>query len=315
MEQRHSLHARDELASVSCFVYWAPETEAAQGEPMKNDLLSVQEAANIVGVSCSTLKRMCESESIPFSRTPGGHRRIDKLDLERVFSKYTRVKHSGVSSQIASDELSTEQVINLLLAAKPLEVARLFSRSTSTPLELLTSLEDWLVTALWKIGEMWRDNKIDVYQEHVCTNTAQASIDILRQHLEINEKFAGVAVGGAFAPCIETLPSKFVALSLDLARFQAIDLGGYLPAESMAKAAKDYHATLVWVTHTHVGDVDALLESHMVLKDRLPPGTRVIVGGGGMSPTIRRSLPWCEFYETLSQLFRSEIDRANVRCG
>jgi len=281
---------------------------------MKNDLLSVQEAANIVGVSCSTLKRMCESESIPFSRTPGGHRRIDKMDLDRVSSKYSRVKHSGVSSHIAGAGLSTEQVVNLLLEANPREVARLFSRSTSRPLELLTSLEDWLVSALWKIGEMWRDERIDIYQEHVCTNTAQAAIDILRQHLAIDKKFAGVAVGGSFAPCFETLPSKFVALTLDLVNFQAIDLGGYLPAESMAKAARDYQATLVWVTHTHVGDLDALLESHMVLKDRLPSGTRVIVGGGGMSPTIRRSLPWCEFYETLSHLFRSETDRANVRC-
>jgi excisionase family DNA binding protein len=282
---------------------------------MKNDLLSVQEAASIVGVSSSTLKRMCESESIPFSRTPGGHRRIDRLDLERVSNRYTRTRKTGHAEHNPDTGLSIEHVVELLLESNPLEVARLFSRSASTPLELVATLEDWLITALWKIGEMWRENKIDVYQEHLCTNTAQTSIDILRQHVELNLQGAKVAIGGTFAPCIETLPSKLVALCLELAGMKSVDLGGYLPAESLAKAAKDYQATLVWVTHTHVSNVDALLASHLVLKESLPPDTRVIIGGGGMSPAIRRSLPWCEFYETLSQLFKSESIRTKAKCG
>jgi methanogenic corrinoid protein MtbC1 len=162
------------------------------------------------------------------------------------------------------------------------------------------------VPALWKVGEMWRADQIDVYQEHLCTNTAITAIDILRQHLSIDTTDGVVAVGGSLTPNIESLPSKLVALSLELAGVRAIDLGGFLPPESLAKAAADYEARLIWVTHTHVIDVDTLLENHQTLKSQLPPGVRIIVGGGGISPAVRRSLPWCKFYETLSQMVRAE---------
>ncbi len=275
---------------------------------MRNELLTVQEAANLVGVSSSTLKRMCDNEAIPLLRTPGGHRRIDKLDLERLASRYGRGKATDeqTSDQPGILSLTVDQLLSKLLKGRAFEIAQLLSRSTSSPMDLISALEDCLVPALWKVGEMWRADQIDVYQEHLCTNTAITAIDILRQHLSIDTTDGVVAVGGSLTPNIESLPSKLVALSLELAGVRAIDLGGFLPPESLAKAAADYEARLIWVTHTHVIDVDTLLENHQTLKSQLPPGVRIIVGGGGISPAVRRSLPWCKFYETLSQMVRAE---------
>jgi excisionase family DNA binding protein len=275
---------------------------------MRNELMTVQEAANLVGVSSSTLKRMCDNEAIPLLRTPGGHRRIDKLDLERLAARYGRGKMTDAKTTDRPGILSitVDQLLSRLLKGKAFEIAQLLSRSTSSPLDLISALEDCLVPALWKVGEMWRADQIDVYQEHLCTNTAITTIDILRQHLSIDTSSNFVAVGGSLTPNIESLPSKLVALSLELVGVQAVDLGGFLPPESLAKAAADYQANLIWVTHTHVTDVDTLLENHQTLKNQAPPGVRIIVGGGGISPTVRRSLSWCKFYETLSQMVRAE---------
>jgi MerR family transcriptional regulator, light-induced transcriptional regulator len=273
---------------------------------MRNDLLTVQEAANLIGVSASTFKRMCESESIPVFRTPGGHRRIDKMELDRVSRMHLQSRTEGDCTQASHAIITTEQVLADLLAGKSFDIAKRLSRVATSAAGLVLALEDYLIATLWKVGELWREGKIDVFQEHLCTTAALSALDILRQHVPNQFQGTSPAVGGSFAPNMETLPSKLVAISLELAGTRAIDLGGYLPAESLANAVKQYQAKLVWVTHTHVGDVEVLLENHRILRDNVPPMTRIMVGGGGLSPAIRRSLPWCEFYETLSQMHAAE---------
>jgi len=280
---------------------------------MKKELLTVQEAATVVGVSTSTLKRMCERESIPIIRTPGGHRRIDKMDLNRVATRHQLLRHAKTSKKAIVARVSADQILSNLLKGNAMEVANLLSRSKSTGFELVQALEDCLVCALWKVGEMWRDKRIDIYQEHICTNTALTAMDYLRQQLQVDSLTAGIAVGGSLFPSIETLTSKLVGLSLELIGVRAVDLGGSLPPESLAQAARDLRASVVWVTHTHVCDVELLLASHQVLREKLPVETRVIVGGGALSPALRRSLHWCEYFETISQMVQSELNRIRFK--
>jgi len=96
---------------------------------------------------------------------------------------------------------------------------------------------------------------------------------------------------------------------------RAVDLGGSLPPESLAQAARDLQASVVWVTHTHVCDVELLLTSHQVRREKLPVETRVIIGGGALSPALRQSLHWSEYFETISQMVQSELNRIRARAS
>lgn len=273
---------------------------------MRDDLLTVQAAADIIGVSASTLKRICESESIPVIRTPGGHRRIDRIDLARIASMHGRSRKPHPHECMIQSDISTDQVIEMLVAGKALEVARLFSRGACNGMDLLIAIEDHLVSALWSVGQKWREKGLDIYQEHLCTSTAQTVLDILRNQIAVPKENAAVAVGGSFSPSIDTFSSKLVGFGCHIAGFRAVDLGGYLPADSLANAATDLKAKIVWVTHTHIFDVDQLLKNHEMLRERTPTDVRIVVGGGGLSPTIRRSLPWCEYYESVSAMAKHE---------
>jgi excisionase family DNA binding protein len=277
---------------------------------MKRDLLTVQEAANAVGVSTSTLKRLCESSSIDVIRTPGGHRRIDKLDLDRMVGLFRRSRHG---SRGDDEALSIDQVMQSLLSGKPMHVAKLFSQFTHSGTSLLHALENNLVAAMWRVGQLWRDGKLDVYQEHICTNTALTAVDILRHQLPDIPAHSPVAVGGSFAPSYETLPSKLIALGFELIGIRAFDLGGAVPIQSMALAAKDLHANIVWITHTHVCDAESLLACHQSLHEQLLDTCRIVVGGGGLSPAMRRSIPWCTYYETISEMVNSESSMLSRR--
>lgn len=49
--------------------------------------LSVAEAATLVGVSRDTLKRGVPSSELPYHRTPGGHRRYQRSDVEAYIAR------------------------------------------------------------------------------------------------------------------------------------------------------------------------------------------------------------------------------------
>ena len=276
---------------------------------MKKALLTVQEAADFIGVSSSTLKRLCDSASVQVHRTPGGHRRIDKMDLDRIAYSFPNCGMRSSCQDVKTSRITDELVMANLMEAKPIAVANLLSKSTHNSNSLIYALEDYLVAALWKVGQMWRDGVIDIYQEHICTNSALTAIDILRQRVTTEPNSTYVAVGGSIGPSHETFASKLVALCLTLIGITSVDLGCAFPPASLALAATDFHAKFVWVTHTHITDVDFLLAWHQELKNLLPTKTRVIIGGGGLSPAIRRSLPWCEYYETVSEMTRIESSR------
>ena len=47
-------------------------------------LMSTGQAADLLGVSCATVKRWCDGGKLECARTPGGHRKVFAWSLARV---------------------------------------------------------------------------------------------------------------------------------------------------------------------------------------------------------------------------------------
>lgn len=277
---------------------------------MTKELLTIQEAADDLGVSASTLKRLCETSAIPVIRTVGGHRRIDRGDLDEIAKVFWRSRTQR--TQIAGADLpSISDIIQDLMANKPRQIAKAFTRTARNRLEIIEGLEDRLVASLWRLGEMWSSGEIDTYQEHLCSNAALAALDFIRDESVDLSNCVMTAVGGVLSPSNESIASKLVSVSLSLVKVLAIDIGANTPPQSLAKAAIDHKANFVWVTLTHIDDVETLVANQKILRSSLPQNIPIIIGGGGISPAIRRSLSWCQFYESVSQMItQMNLDKA-----
>lgn len=57
---------------------------------MEKQVVSIKEASNILGISISSLRRYEDEESLGIKsiRTPGGHRRYRKSDLELLLKQW-----------------------------------------------------------------------------------------------------------------------------------------------------------------------------------------------------------------------------------
>jgi excisionase family DNA binding protein len=278
-----------------------------------NDMVSVKDASQYLGVSASTFKRVCEKHSIPLVRTAGGHRRIDREDLDRAYGVLWQGPHRKRGAAESTDHGSVRQVVDLLLQGSVSKVVSLISSFIDRPEQIAGVLESTLIGALWTVGDMWRSQQIDVYQEHICTNTTCTVLDVLLQRMPPVDIHAAVAVGGTFEGNFDTVATKMVCLILQGLGIRAIDLGCNLPAASIVQAAIRNDASLVWICHTHINNAETILHQHHLLRQTLPRHVGVLVGGGGLSPSTRRSLSDCQYFESLSLMADAITTQHNAK--
>ncbi len=265
-----------------------------------NHMVTVKDASQYLGVSASTFKRICEKHSIPLIRTLGGHRRIDRVDLDHAYYLlWGRSQRKHRSTELSALDITSEMVEQLLDGNVHRVMSTLCARIDRLD-ELSHTLESTLITALWKVGELWRTGEIDIYQERICSNTACTVLDMILQRLPDIDGHSCLAIGGTFECNFDTIGSKILSVALRSIGIRTIDLGCNLPAASIAKAAYDLNASIIWICHTHVLNLDSLLANHQLLRKLLPSPVRVMIGGGGLSPAIRRSLCDCLYFESIS---------------
>lgn len=267
-----------------------------------NQFVSVKDASHYLGVSSSTFKRICEKHSIPLIRTLGGHRRIDRADLDHAYSLLWGRSQKKHDSTELSPVDGTKEIVKHLLDGNAHRVMSTLCARIERLDELSQTLESTLIAALWKVGELWRTQEIDIYQEHICSNTACTVLDMIMQRLPEIDGHSPLAIGGTFERNFDTIGSKILAVVLRSIGIRTIDLGCNLPAESIAKAAHNLNASIVWICHTHVENVDTLLANHLLLRKLLPSPAQVMIGGGGLSPAMRRSLSDCLYFESISMM-------------
>lgn len=256
--------------------------------------MSSKEAASRLGISPSTFKRLCDAQDIPVIRTPGGHRRIDSSQFEVVSRLLHRRGHGEDHSTI-----TIQEIFALLLEADHLQLIERLYRAAPTLQRQIELLEDVFVPALWRVGDQWQRNTISIAQEKICTSTAAMVLDGLTARFSTSSKKERTFVGASFVPSHDTLASKLVALGLMSINIRPIFLGCGIAPEYIAQCAALSNADAVWISHTHVLDLEQVFRDHNTLRELLPAGTRVIIGGGGLSPSARRLIDDCTYHESI----------------
>jgi len=115
------------------------------------DVLTVREAASLLDVGVSTLKRWADAGILASFRTVGGHRRFARHEVERL-------RIQSRSREVAWADLYTKENDPLVIAAELLRArARLGSWWATA---------DEVGGALHEVGRRWEAGEITVLQEH-----------------------------------------------------------------------------------------------------------------------------------------------------
>lgn len=278
--------------------------------------LTTQQAAEMVGLSVSTVKRLVETGAIPAVKTPGGHRRI----TESAVLEYAKAKGLALVELTASSTTDRPLVLETVtsghlkavsesvdywrtclktaLLQSHVEEARHAVRTVYAMDSNATTLADELISPVMsRIGHAWQDGRIEIFQEHhACHLLADILFELVRQARSRNKRTnsfgsAPLAIGATPEGDHYTLTGMLCELTLLERGWDVRNLGCHLPLIELTQAVTELQPRLVWLGVNHLQnessflvDVRRLVETCRALK------TSIVLGGRGLTQTVRAEL-------------------------
>lgn len=262
---------------------------------MSDDLLSSTEAARLLGVSTSSVKRWADSGLLPFGVTPGGHRRFSRAGVERFRQQHAR---PGEAAARWTDRVG--RWLELLLADTVplgLEAALLDERGR---LGSWAAVASSLVPVLEALGRRWEDGDISPLEEH------RGSERLARA---LSRWCDGMPVRPSGPSCLLALPDgEEHALGLRLAElclreegWRCAWAGRRTPLEDLVAAVEssDYDALALSVSVAHADPAGLARQAEILDRECAAARVWLLLGGRGPWP---ETLPWARRVRTLEGL-------------
>ena len=274
--------------------------------------LSPKQVAESIGVSESSLKRWCDRGVLPFSRTPGGHRRVpldgvisylreQKLDPTRpeilglpnrsqVIYSHPAEALPGLMNKMSSGDFEGSRTILVDLFMKGVTIA---------------DLGDQLLTpVLAQIGEQWADGDTEIYEERRAVGVATRVLHELSRLLPRPQEGARMAIGGTIEGDQYSVATFLVELTLRELGWSANSLGSNLPFPTMLQAAQDVNPRLFWLSISQIEDVDRFVDALNQFQSDLAPSIALVIGGRCVNDDLRKRTRFSACCDDLQQLAR-----------
>lgn len=264
-------------------------------EPLASDeWLTSAEAALLLGVGVSTLKRWVDGGELASERTAGGHRRLRRVDVERF-----RVRLTGLDPVA---EGPSARLVELLLSDAPSQevearLLKLRGRAGSA-----AALGDFVAPALDTLGRQWAEGRISIVDEHLASERLARALSRL---VEWTPLAAGAprALLATAEGDDHTLGLSMCELVLREAGWATAWAGRRTPADELAASVRDgaRRFDLVVLSASVASSDRRALERQERAVGAACAAAEVplLVGGGGPWPARPR---WAEHVRTLREL-------------
>ena len=239
------------------------------------DWLSTKDAMLKLGVGSTTIKRWTDEGKLSSHRTPGGHRRINPADVERLLKR-----HSISSEMVTVDNLLGLLLENSNLAVFRQELFRLYQERGSW-----FEVADTLGTLVTEIGARWASGNYSIVEEHIQSERLMLTLAVLAHSLPV-EQNAPVCLVTSLSGELHSLGLSMVQLCLRSAGINTLWVGVNTPTEALCEYIKDSSPDLVAVSASSwSNDEQALLRNQRLLAAVCEAqGVELIVGGNGAWP-------------------------------
>jgi DNA-binding transcriptional MerR regulator/methylmalonyl-CoA mutase cobalamin-binding subunit len=270
---------------------------------------TVKRAAELTGVPAATL-RVWERRYgvVTPSRTAGGYRVYDDAALRRLAAMAALVNGGLPARQAAARVLADRELAStdepagpevgvlgdirsLVAAARELEVdvltRALDDGFSQGPLDRV--VDEWLMPALHRLGDAWREEQVGVAAEHFVSAGVMRRLSGLYDAAETTPGSARVLVGLPRGTRHEIGALAFAVL-LRRAGIDAVYLGADVPPQSWVEAAGERPTAAVVLVVPTVEDLPAAREVVGALVPAVPD-LAIHVGGGHQDSVGGVSLP------------------------
>jgi excisionase family DNA binding protein len=290
------------------------DLNASEGAGKDSDkLISPKQAARMLGVSESSMKRWCDKGLLEIHRTAGGHRRIPVSSLlSFIRTSGHQLFYSeeiGLPAGIAETNIKARKDARALLgkalahgnesSARKIILSRWLG---GTPLPEV--LDDCIAPVFIDIGCAWEHDELEVYQERRSVVMAERVLSELRGLLTPPREDAPVALGGTLEGDPYSLATAMCELILRNCGWNAQNLGTWHPANTFIAAIETHRPRIFWLSTSSIADSATLQSSVAAIANAAHEyGTALIVGGQAIrNEEARHPLNFTAYCESMTRL-------------
>jgi excisionase family DNA binding protein len=268
--------------------------------------LSTAEAARLLGVSASTVKRWVDEGCLLAQKTAGGHRKIRHSDVQRLLRRCCAAAVPGAAGRCEAVDPAglADALFAALLQGEADAVCQIFQRAHQGGLRLGELADAVIAPAMCRLGHGWKTGQLDVYQEHRGTQLCLAALHGLRARLNVPPD-AGQppAIGGCPEHDPYLLATLLAEMVLRECGWRTVNLGPNTPLASFRRALCELRPRLLWLSCSHLPEPEAFLAGYRDLyREAEAAGVAVAVGGRALTEPLRRQMPYTTFGDGLAHL-------------
>ena len=265
-------------------------------------LLTSSQAAQLLEVHESSVKRWTNEGALKPARTPGGHRRIPLSELlafarsqrsEAALLRLSPFEHEMGSAALAARERNdfdplASLIVKLVDTQPPgylVRALRFLERALEVP--LARAFDRGVGEALRRVGGQWEEGLRTVAHEHRFTQKIMDALYGLRGS-DADEPKPGMplALVGCADDCYHEIGAMFARMALESAGWRVIYLGGNVPYGEFSGLQAETDARLVAISFVPpTGNADALRGVGVLASHYRPEKPYwLALGGGGLKP-------------------------------
>ena len=254
------------------------------------------EAAKILGVNISTIKRWTDSGKLECLRTLGGHR---KFTMEQI-SNFIEKNNNGNNKVNAfplekSDDLQLSQWVlkrdfsklieytkNQALLCNRKSISDVLQSLYLAQYPLFTIYDDLVSPVLNQIGDLWNNGIISIIEEHFVSQTMKDCIVRLQSMISLPAKKQGVVMCMSMFDDMHDLGLKMVDHILEYRGYKVLYSGQMTPKIKLNKIFENYSPQRLYISSNFVKDPEKSqkeFDTIIEITDFL--GIDVYVGGKG----------------------------------
>lgn len=254
------------------------------------------EAAQILGVNVSTIKRWTDEGKLECIKSVGGHRKFLMEHLASFLEK-NKKKTSRVNLFPLENELDLQISHHIMkgdfnflvdyvqehaLACNRSRVQKVLNGLYLGQYSLYVIYDKLMTPVLHNLGNLWSEEKISIIEEHFASQTLRDSVIRLQGIIRIPAKKVGKAMCLNFSSELHDIALKMVDHVLEARGYNVLFSGQITPVINIEQVFESSQPQRVYISSTYIENLASVQEEFdKICEVAAAHGTKVFVGGIG----------------------------------
>lgn len=255
-----------------------------------------KEAAVILGVNVSTIKRWTDEGRLECIQSPGGHRKFFIEHLAEFLRKNKNKTHKATLFP-AESSMDLQITSHILRGNYTFLIDYFYRQSMKCNLPQLQQVlnglylaqfplpqiyDQLIVPVLKSIGDKWQKGSISIFEEHLASQAIRGAIDRLQGIIRLPKNNIAKVICALPPGELHDIPLKMVQHILEMKGYKVYFSGQNTPLQNLIEIGKKFKVKRIYLSSTVVVDLEQTTKELMHLYDEcLQANIDVYVGGMG----------------------------------